>query len=164
MDRVGIGFDSHKYKKGEGLKLGGVLIPCQYSFQAHSDGDIIIHSIIDALTGALPDIFEYQNIGTLFPDDDPKYRKINSNLLLNKVLEKIYPWKIHNCDIVLIMQEPRLGNKIKEVINNLRKLLKTDLVNVKPKTAENMGLIGNGEGAAAFCILKLTKAKTNKRK
>ncbi|MFN3477883.1 MAG: 2-C-methyl-D-erythritol 2,4-cyclodiphosphate synthase [bacterium] len=157
MDRVGIGFDSHKYKKGEGLKLGGILIPCQYSFQAHSDGDIIIHSIIDAILGALPDVFEYQNIGSLFPDNDPKYLQIDSCLLLNEVLVKIYPWKIHNCDIVLIMQEPKLGDKVKEVINNLQKLLKTDLVNVKPKTAENMGLIGKGKGAAAFCTLTLKK-------
>lgn len=157
MERIGLGFDSHKYKKGEGLILGGVFIPCQYSFDAYSDGDIVIHSIIDAITGALPDIFQYKNIGTLFPNNDPKYYKINSIVLLQEVLNKIKPWQIYSCDIVLIMEKPKLGEKVKDIIENLIKILSTEIVNVKPKTAESMGLIGKEEGAASFCIIKLYK-------
>lgn len=155
MSRVGIGFDSHRYKEGEGLILGGIFIPCQYSFEAHSDGDIIIHSIIDAILGALPDVFNYQNIGSIFPDNDQKYKNANSTHLLQYVLNKIHPWQIHNCDIVLIMEEPKLGKKVHEIIQNLRKMLRTDLVNLKPKTAEGMGFIGNKEGAASICIINL---------
>ncbi|MCX7758094.1 MAG: 2-C-methyl-D-erythritol 2,4-cyclodiphosphate synthase [bacterium] len=155
MERFGLGFDSHKYKVGNGLKLGGVFIPCKYSFKAHSDGDIIIHALIDSILGALPDIFEYRNIGTIFPDSDPTYKEADSISLLNQILDKVHPWKIESCDIVLIIEEPKIGKNIIDIIENLKKILKTDIVNVKPKTAEGLGLIGNKKGAAAFCIIKL---------
>jgi len=152
MERAGIGFDSHKYKEGNGLVLGGVVIPCQYSFDAHSDGDIIIHSIIDSILGALPDVFDYQNIGSIFPDNDPTFKNISSVKLLEYVLEKIKPWRIYSCDVVIIMEEPKLKTKVRDIIENLKILLKTELVNVKPKTAEGMGIIGEKKGAAATCI------------
>jgi 2-C-methyl-D-erythritol 4-phosphate cytidylyltransferase/2-C-methyl-D-erythritol 2,4-cyclodiphosphate synthase len=155
--RVGLGFDSHKYTVGNGLVLGGVLIPCKYSFKAHSDGDIVIHSIIDAIMGALPDIFNYQNIGSAFPDNDPQYKSVNSVSLLNKVLNNMVPWKIFSCDIVIIMEKPKLGNNTKLIIDNLIKLLDTKLVNVKPKTSEGMGLIGKSKAATSLCIIKLYK-------
>ncbi len=157
MERIGLGFDSHKYQKGKGLILGGIFIECDYSFKAHSDGDIIIHSIIDAVIGALPEIFDYQNIGLIFPDNNPQYYKVNSTNLLDQILTKIHPWKISSCDVVLIMEKPKLGYKIKDIIENLKKLLKTEIVNVKPKTAEGIGLIGKSQGAASFCIVKLNK-------
>lgn len=157
MERVGIGFDSHKYKKGNGLYLGGVFVECQYSFQSHSDGDIIIHSVIDAILGALPDVFQYQNIGTLFPDNDPKYENIKSTKLLENILSQIKPWKIDNCDIVLIMEKPKLKEEIFKIIENMKKILNTEIVNIKPKTAEGMGLIGKGKAAAAICVIKLSK-------
>ncbi|MEN3015456.1 MAG: 2-C-methyl-D-erythritol 2,4-cyclodiphosphate synthase [bacterium] len=155
--RVGIGFDIHRYEKGNGLFLGGVLIPCEYRFKAHSDGDIIIHSIIDSILGALPDIFEYKNIGLLFPDNNPEYKNISSVHLLNQVLAQISPWKVDSCDIILIMEKPKLGPKVMEIIDNLKLLLKTNLVNVKPRTAEGTGLIGRQKAASCICIIKLSK-------
>ncbi len=160
---VGLGFDSHRFKEGNGLVLAGVFIPFNKSFEAHSDGDIICHSIIDAILGALSIEFEYNNIGTLFPDNDPQFKNANSLELLNTIVNKISNnFVINNCDIVIVLQEPKLKNYLNNMISNLKYVLKTERINIKPKTGEFMGFIGNKEGAAAFCIISISK-KLSKR-
>ena len=155
---VGIGFDSHKFKKGNGLTLAGVFVPFDKSFDAHSDGDIICHSIIDAILGALSIEFEYNNIGTIFPDNDPQFKNANSLELLNTIVSKISnQFVINNCDIIIILQEPKLKDYLNNMISNLKKILKTERVNIKPKTGEFMGFIGNKKGAAAFSIISIFK-------
>ncbi|MGC8815633.1 MAG: 2-C-methyl-D-erythritol 2,4-cyclodiphosphate synthase, partial [bacterium] len=140
---VGIGFDSHRFKEGNGLILAGVFVPFNKSFDAHSDGDIICHSIIDAILGALSTEFEYNNIGTIFPDNDPKFKNANSLDLLKSIISKINDdFIIGNCDVVVILQEPKLKDYLPSMIANLKQVLKTDRVNIKPKTAEFMGFIG----------------------
>jgi 2-C-methyl-D-erythritol 2,4-cyclodiphosphate synthase len=157
---VGIGFDSHRFKEGNGLVLAGVFIPFNKSFDAHSDGDIICHAIIDAVLGALSVEFEYNNIGTLYPDNSPNFKNANSLNLLKELIDKINTdFIINNCDITVILQEPKLKDYLPNMISNLKKVLKTNRVNIKPKTAELMGFIGNNEGAAAFAILSISKIK-----
>lgn len=155
---VGIGFDSHKFKEGNGLILAGVFIPFNKSFQAHSDGDIICHSVIDSILGALSIELGYNNIGTLFPDNDPKFKNSNSLFLLKSIVDKISNnFVINNCDIVVILQNPKLKDYLPSMVSNLKEVLKTDRVNIKPKTAEFMGFIGSNEGAAAFSIISILK-------
>ncbi|MCX7871087.1 MAG: 2-C-methyl-D-erythritol 2,4-cyclodiphosphate synthase [bacterium] len=158
---VGIGFDSHRFKKGNGLILAGVFIPFDKSFDAHSDGDIVCHSIIDAILGALPIEFEYNNIGTIFPDNDPKFKNANSLELLNTVVTKISnEFVINNCDVIVVLQEPKLRDYLNDMISNLKRILKTERVNIKPKTGEFMGFIGNKEGAAAFSVISISKKRS----
>ena len=156
-ERIGNGFDSHRFEAGDGLMLGGIKIPYHKSFLAHSDGDIIIHALIDSMFGAV----SLGDIGDHFPDTDDKWLNISGKELFkiayNKVLEKGFSLK--QIDIVVIMEEPKLSDYKSEIILSLSNLTKLERSNIglKAKTSEKMGFIGNKEGAAALVITRLEK-------
>ena len=150
-ERIGNGFDSHRFETGDGL----VKVPYHKSFLAHSDGDIIIHALVDSMFGAV----SLGDIGDHFPDTDKKWLNVSGKELFkiayNKVLEMGFSLK--QIDIVVIMEEPRLSDYKSEIILSLSSLtnLEKDRIGLKAKTSEKMGFIGNKEGAAALVITRL---------
>jgi 2-C-methyl-D-erythritol 2,4-cyclodiphosphate synthase len=153
--RVGTGYDSHRLELGKPLVIGGVHIPHSSGFVAHSDGDLLIHAICDALLGAaaLPDI------GSNFPDTNPQYRNIDSKILLQKVVELIYNqgYKINNIDCTIIMEKPKMAPHIPAMRTILCSTLNIELqqLSIKAKTNEKIGFIGREEGAVAMVMVSL---------
>ena len=153
----GLGWDSHRQVTGRPLVLGGVKIPYDKGLLAHSDGDVLLHAVIDAMLGAasLPDI------GRQFPDTDPYYKDISSMLLLKKTACLIQKdgWAINNIDADIIAESPRLAPYIDQIRASIAAGLDLppDRVCVKAKTAEGMGLIGSGEAMAALAIVSLNR-------
>ncbi|MBR2559905.1 MAG: 2-C-methyl-D-erythritol 2,4-cyclodiphosphate synthase [Firmicutes bacterium] len=147
--RVGTGFDAHRFAEGRKLILGGVEIPFELGLEAHSDGDVAVHALMDALLGAagLPDI------GRLFPDNDPAYEGACSLELLKRVMSLLREkgFGLGNADIVLICQKPRLAGYIDSMREAVSGALGCDpgLVGIKATTTEHMGFTGRGEGIAA---------------
>lgn len=156
--RVGLGFDTHAFQKGEFLTIGGVEIPFHYSFKAHSDGDVLVHAIIDSLLGAAG----LKDIGSFFPDNDPKYKDIDSLKLLEITMEKLKEanWKIGNIDCNIIIQKPKMAAHIPQMKLNVAKVLniETSQIGIKAKTSENIGFIGREEGASAQAVCLIYKA------
>jgi 2-C-methyl-D-erythritol 4-phosphate cytidylyltransferase/2-C-methyl-D-erythritol 2,4-cyclodiphosphate synthase len=148
----GIGYDSHRFQRGGVCKIGGVEIPGNYSFQAHSDGDLVIHAVIDALLGASGG----GDIGELFPETDPRYRNVDSVKLLKVVVEEIgaLGFEIVNLDITYIGEKPRLRGIKPQIISRLGEIVKAP-VNLKGTTNEKMGFIGREEGAVAVAVANL---------
>jgi len=154
--RVGFGYDVHRLMFNRKLVLGGVIIPWQKGLDGHSDADVIIHSLIDALLGAMGE----GDIGKHFPDNDEKYKNISSTKLL-KATFKILKEKravINNIDVSVIIEEPRLSPFINEMRLNLSKILNLPLnrINIKATTNEGMGFVGRNEGIAAYCVVAIT--------
>ena len=152
--RVGIGYDIHRLVKGRKLIIGGVEIPFEKGLLGHSDADVLVHSICDALLGAMG----LGDIGKHFPDTDEKYKGISSMKLLKEVMEKIKKgnFKIVNIDTNIIAEKPRLLPYIEEMKKNLRKILgKYVSVNIKARTNEGLGEIGRGEAIASQAIVLL---------
>ena len=154
--RVGFGYDVHRLIFNRKLVLGGVIIPWQKGLDGHSDADVIIHSLIDALLGAMGE----GDIGKHFPDNDEKYKDISSTKLL-KATFKILKEKravINNIDVSVIIEEPRLSPFINEMRLNLSKILNLPLnrINIKATTNEGMGFVGRNEGIAAYCVVAIT--------
>ena len=154
--RVGFGYDVHRLMFNRKLVLGGVIIPWQKGLDGHSDADVIIHSLIDALLGAMGE----GDIGKHFPDNDEKYKNISSMKLL-KATFKILKEKravINNIDVSVIIEEPRLSPFINEMKLNLSKILNLPLnrINIKATTNEGMGFVGRNEGIAAYCVVAIT--------
>ena len=155
--RYGLGWDSHRLANGLRLVLGGVEIPHDKGFVAHSDGDVLLHAVIDAMLGAasLPDI------GRQFPDTDPAYKDISSLILLERTADMVRQagWKLNNIDADIIAESPRLAPYIDSIRASIAGALglPADKVSVKAKTAEKMGLIGSGEAMAAWAIVSVTK-------
>jgi 2-C-methyl-D-erythritol 2,4-cyclodiphosphate synthase len=157
--RVGNGYDVHKFAEGRKLILGGVDIPYSKGLLGHSDADVLIHAVIDALLGAagLPDI------GTHFPDTDPDYKGISSRELLrataNMLEEKKF--KINNIDSIIVAQAPKLAPHIPAMRVNLASDLKIagDRVNIKATTTEGLGPEGRGEGIASYAVCTLKESE-----
>ena len=149
---TGIGYDTHKFEENKRMFLGGVEINVDYGFKAHSDGDVVIHSLIDALLGAAG----YGDIGEFFPDTDDKYKNANSIELLNKVLEVLEKtgYEVVNADLTIIAEKPKLKVYKTVIQRNLSKLLNAQ-VNVKATTNEKMGFIGKNEGIAVISTANL---------
>jgi 2-C-methyl-D-erythritol 2,4-cyclodiphosphate synthase len=153
--RIGIGYDVHRLVRGRPLILGGVSIASEWGLEGHSDADVLVHAIGDALLGALA----LGDLGHHFPDTDPRYHGISSLKLLEKVIGMVHEqaYRLYNVDAVVIAQRPRLASHIPAMRQNLAGVLRTDLgsVSVKAKTAESMGALGRGEGIAvhAVCII-----------
>ncbi|MFW6111869.1 MAG: 2-C-methyl-D-erythritol 2,4-cyclodiphosphate synthase [Candidatus Bipolaricaulota bacterium] len=156
--RAGIGLDFHQLEEGESLILGGVEFDHTKGTVAHSDGDVLVHAICDAILGAA----SLGDIGVQFPDDDPAYKDISSMELLKKVLEKVdvKGFKLLNVDSTLIIQEPKLGSSRVQMTENLEELLGVP-VNVKATSTERMGFIGRGDGVGAQAIALLSKEESN---
>ena len=157
MYRVGIGYDVHKLEEENVLILGGVLIPYHRGTVAHSDGDVVIHAICDAILGAA----SLGDIGHFFPDNDDQYKDINSKILLKEVFKMIEKlgYSIVNVDVSIILEEPKLKdhlNKMKFEISKCINVSKEN-INIKATTSEKLGFIGRGEGVACQAITLLTK-------
>ena len=153
--RVGQGFDIHALVKGRKLIVGGVTIPYDKGLDGHSDADVLIHAVCDALLGAAA----LGDIGLHFPDTDPKHRNANSRAFLREVGRKVRGagFSIVNVDATLIAQAPKMAPHTAAMVANLAADLGIDLgqVNVKAKTAERLGAIGRSEGIAAEAIALL---------
>ncbi|HKM12412.1 MAG TPA: 2-C-methyl-D-erythritol 2,4-cyclodiphosphate synthase [Bacteroidales bacterium] len=153
--RIGNGFDIHKLASGLPLRLCGVTIPSEKGCVAHSDGDVAIHALCDALLGALA----LGDIGKYFPDTSDEYKGIDSRILLKSVLEMITErgWRIGNIDITLMLQKPKVAPYILEMRKMLASVLDLDLerVSVKATTTEKLGSIGREEGIATFATILL---------
>lgn len=151
--RAGMGYDIHPLVEGRRLFLGGVEIPYIKGLLGHSDGDVLLHAICDALLGAVSNF----DIGEMFPDTDPKYHGISSTELLKKVntLVKKKNFKIANLDTILIAQAPTLSPFKKQIRETIAKVLniRQDRVNIKAKTNEGLGEIGRGEAIAAYAVV-----------
>lgn len=154
--RVGLGYDSHRLVAGRPLILGGITVPFEKGLDGHSDADVVLHALSDALCGAagLPDI------GRLFPDTDPQWKGADSGILIAEIAAQMRArgWHIVNLDAVLIAQKPKIAPFIEEMRENIAKLLQisSECVNLRGKTAENLGALGAGEGMAvhAVCLLE----------
>lgn len=153
--RVGTGYDVHRLVKGEKLILGGVHIPFEKGSLGHSDADVLLHAICDALLGALA----LGDIGVHFPDADERWRNISSLLLLESVNKLINDngFQIANIDTTLILQQPKIQSYISEIRDNIANSLNIsrELISVKATTTEGLGFEGRGEGisAQAICVL-----------
>jgi len=153
--RVGTGFDLHRLVVGRPLVLGGVTLPWDMGLQGHSDADVICHALIDALCGAAG----IGDIGSLFPDDDPKYKGVRSLDLLREVTDhcRRARWAVENVDVTLLAQVPRLAPYREEIRNNLAGVLGIDTaaVGLKATTTDHVGPIGQGEALAAQAVALL---------
>ncbi len=157
MYRVGLGYDIHRLTEGRDLIIGGVKITHEKGLLGHSDADVLIHAIIDAMLGALA----LADIGTLFPDTDKKYKDIESTLLLEKVYEKISEkgWQIVNIDSNIIAQEPKMMPYIPKMKKVLCKILEIepDELSIKAKTNEDMDAVGQKLAIEAHAVVMLRK-------
>lgn len=154
---IGIGEDIHPFDKERPLYLGGVLIPFEKGLKGHSDADVLLHALIDALLGAAG----LDDIGTLFPDTDPKYHGISSLTLLQKVSTLVYArgFKIQNIDMIVFAEKPKISPFKHEIISVISNALNIDKikVNLKGKTSEGLGFLGREEGILAKAVVLLKK-------
>lgn len=155
--RIGCGFDAHRFGAERPLVLGGVAIPGAPGMIAHSDGDVLLHALCDALLGALG----LGDIGGMFPDNDQAYAGIDSRILLRRVMERVRGngYAIGNVDATIIAQRPRLAPHIPAMAACLAQDMDTDAsrINIKATTTEGMGFTGRGEGIAVNAVVLLTK-------
>lgn len=151
--RIGIGYDVHPLVEDRRLVLGGVDIPFDRGLDGHSDADVLVHSIIDALLGAAG----LKDIGAYFPSDDPQYKNISSLILLRRVGGMITEkgWRVGNIDAAVIAEQPRLLKYIPEMKRRIAETLgiSTEQVGVKSTTAKGLGFLGSGEGIAVHAVV-----------
>ncbi len=155
MYRVGNGYDVHKICKDRDLILGGVKIDWDRGLLGHSDADVLIHAIMDALLGAMGQA----DIGTFFPDSAMEYKNISSMILLAKVYEIMEEkkYEVVNIDTVIVAQQPKLAKYIDQMKENISEILKTsrDQIGIKATTEEKLGFTGNEEGMKAYAVVML---------
>jgi 2-C-methyl-D-erythritol 2,4-cyclodiphosphate synthase len=150
--RVGIGHDTHRLFAGRSLLLGGVRIPHSHGLVGHSDADVVLHAVVDALLGAAG----FGDIGDTYPDTDPAYHGADSSLFLRETLVRLQQagWRVVNLDIIIFAQEPKLGPLKADIRRQVAHLvgLDVDAVNVKAKTGEAVGAIGRAEAIACQAV------------
>lgn len=150
--RIGHGYDAHAFSDGRVLVLGGVVIPWHQGLLAHSDGDVVIHALCDALLGAM----SLGDLGRVFPDKSDKFKNIDSRILLRTVMQMAEDkqYKIVNADLTIIAQVPKLSHHIDAMRKNLAIDLRIDMadVNVKATTTEGLGFVGRQEGIVAHAV------------
>lgn len=155
--RIGFGYDSHRLVEGRRLVLGGVEIPHDKGLSGHSDADVLVHAICDAILGALA----AGDIGCHFPDTDPAYKNISSLKLLEQVrkLGEQKGYGIHNLDSTIVLEKPKLSGHIPQMLVRLSETLKISMehINIKAKTDEGMGFAGRQEGIAAYAVVMIVK-------
>jgi len=151
--RIGFGYDSHRLTAGRRLFLGGVEIPHEKGLLGHSDADVLIHAVCDAILGAVGE----GDIGRQFPDTDPAYRDISSLVILERVraLAAARGYQVCNVDSTIVLEKPKLATHLPAMAENIAGVLRISSarVSVKAKTNEGMGLVGAGEAAAAFAVV-----------
>ncbi|HUL13943.1 MAG TPA: 2-C-methyl-D-erythritol 2,4-cyclodiphosphate synthase [Methylococcaceae bacterium] len=160
MLRIGQGYDAHRFKEGDHIVIGGVTIPFEKGMAAHSDGDVALHALCDALLGAAA----LGDIGKHFPDSDAKFKGIDSRILVRDVSAKLagLGFAIVNVDLTVIAQAPKLASHIPLMRENIAADLAVpvDCVNVKATTTEGMGFEGRGEGISAMAVALIRHTKT----
>ncbi len=161
--RIGHGFDVHRFGEGDHLMLGGVHIPFKQGFVAHSDGDVLLHAVCDALLGACA----LGDIGRHFPDTDAAWAGADSRALLRHVMSLVQDagFRVGNLDVTLIAQAPKMAPHLSAMIAHLAADLAVtaDVVNVKATTTEKLGFTGRGEGIAAEAVVLLEAVTTGVR-
>ncbi len=157
--RTGIGYDIHRLEAGRKLVLGGLTLDFPLGLKGHSDGDAVIHALIDALLGAC----SLGDIGELFPDTDPTYKNADSTKLLHEVFSRISErsFKIEHIDVIIHAEKPKLSGVKPQIRHSLANLLnlKLEQVNVKAKTNEGLDAVGRGEAIAAWAVATVSEAK-----
>lgn len=157
MLRIGNGYDVHKLVEGRKLILGGVEIPHTKGVLGHSDGDVLIHAIMDAILGALA----LGDIGQHFPDTDMKYENIDSTILLTRVKELIAErgYRVINLDSIIVLQKPKVKPYIEAMRKRVAEVLEIDIdqVSVKATTEEKLGFTGDESGVKSYCVVLLEK-------
>ena len=153
--RIGNGYDVHAFGDGDKIVIGGVVIPHTRGLIAHSDGDVLLHALCDALLGAAA----LGDIGKHFPDTDMQYRNVDSRSLLRMVYSKVKAkgWKLVNADLTIVAQRPRMATYIPYMVENIAADLESpvDCVNVKATTTEKLGFTGREEGIACYAVVLL---------
>jgi 2-C-methyl-D-erythritol 2,4-cyclodiphosphate synthase len=156
--RIGHGYDVHAFGPGDKIVIGGVVIPHHHGLIAHSDGDVLLHALSDALLGAAA----LGDIGKHFPDTDIQYRNADSRSLLRMVYAKVNQqgWKIVNADMTIVAQAPRMANYIPRMVESIAADLQGELtqINVKATTTERLGFTGREEGIACYAVVMLEKS------
>ena len=159
--RIGNGYDVHALAEGLPLWLGGIQIESPVGCIAHSDGDVAIHALCDALLGALA----LGDIGKHFPDTSDEFKGIDSKILLRRTMALVLErgWKVGNVDITIALQRPKLRSRIDEMRACLSKIMNVDIdcVSVKATTTEKLGFVGRGEGCEVYAVAILVKDTTN---
>lgn len=155
--RIGQGYDVHQLAPGLPMWLAGVSVPSEYGFVAHSDGDVAIHALCDALLGALA----LGDIGKLFPDTSDEWKDADSKDLLRIVMEKVRArgWEVSNVDITIALQAPKIGRlvpRMRDVLASVMDIEK-EQVSVKATTTEHLGFVGRGEGCEVWAVALLHK-------
>ena len=159
--RIGHGYDVHRLVKGRKLIIGGVDIPHDLGLLGHSDADVLLHAICDAILGALAE----GDIGKHFPDSDPSYQGISSTTLLDQVVQLAHRrgYSLHNLDATIVAQSPKLAPYIGSMRRNLSETfaVDSDRINIKATTTETLGFEGRGEGISAHSVVLLEKFAKN---
>jgi 2-C-methyl-D-erythritol 2,4-cyclodiphosphate synthase len=154
--RIGHGYDVHAFGDGDKIVIGGAVIPHGRGLIAHSDGDVLLHALCDALLGAAA----LGDIGKHFPDTDMQFRNADSRSLLRMVYSKVKAkgWRLENADMTIVAQKPRMANYIPHMVENIAADLQSqiDQVNVKATTTEKLGFAGREEGIAAYAVVLLS--------
>lgn len=157
--RVGIGYDVHKLVDGRKLIIGGITIPFEKGLLGHSDADVLVHAIMDAMLGAAA----LGDIGKHFPDTDMKYKGVDSMELLKEVNEKILSkgYRVNNIDAVIIAQKPKMAPYIEQMVERISEVIgiEKQWINIKATTTEGLGFAGRGEGIAAQAIASILEYK-----
>lgn len=155
--RTGIGYDVHKLVPGSEIILGGIRIPCEFAVEAHSDGDVLCHSIMDAMLGAAG----LGDIGEHFPDTDAKFKNASSIKLLKDVKDKLenMGMNVVNIDAIIILEKPKISEMKIKMRENIANTLQIEMssVNIKATTTEKLGSIGRSEGIASQAVVTLEK-------
>jgi 2-C-methyl-D-erythritol 2,4-cyclodiphosphate synthase len=155
--RIGHGYDVHAFGDGDKIVIGGAVIPHSRGLIAHSDGDVLLHALCDALLGAAA----LGDIGKHFPDTDMQYRNADSRSLLRMVYSKVKAkgWALENADMTIVAQKPRMANYIPHMVQNIAADLQVgdDQLNVKATTTEKLGFTGREEGISAYAVVLLSK-------
>lgn len=156
--RIGFGYDVHRLTENRRLILGGVLIPYEKGLLGHSDADVLLHSVSDAILGAAA----LGDIGKHFPDNDPKYKDADSSELLKIAYEAVKKkgYRLGNLDATICAQAPKLSPYIEKMRENIAKTLECDIdfISVKATTTEKLGFVGEGAGISSYCVCILEKA------
>lgn len=155
--RIGHGYDVHAFGDGDKIVIGGAVIPHSRGLIAHSDGDVLLHALCDALLGAAA----LGDIGKHFPDTDMQYRNVDSRSLVRMVYGKVKAkgWKLENADMTIVAQKPRMANYLPHMVQNIAADLRSDpdQINIKATTTEQLGFTGREEGIAAYAVVLLLK-------
>ena len=156
--RIGFGFDTHRLGEGRPLILGGIQIASASGCIGHSDADVLIHAICDALLGAA----NMRDIGYHFPDTDPQYKQIDSTVLLRETCRLVREagWEIGNVDTTVVIQAPKINPHIPAMQQRLAEVMgvAAEEISIKAKTSEKIGFIGRGEGASAYAVTLIEKS------